>query len=152
MTFFTPYSAHRRLDSDLFGDLERWLQPFHEGASANATDHEDHVLLSVDLPGFKQDEVKMEVLNRVLTVRAQSDRERKSGRKLQAYEQSFRLPLSIQADKIEAHFEDGVLDVFLPKKEEEKPHRIEIQSGKSSFFDRLVGSKEKTTEKPKELN
>lgn len=142
MTFLTPYFVNRRLSSDLFSELDKWSEPFQHSIWSDVADHEDHVMLSVELPGFKQDEVKMDVLNNVLTISAESQREQKSARRFQSFKRSFRLPDSIQPEKIEARFEDGILDICLPKKEKEQPQRIEIQAGKGKFFDKLVGSKD----------
>ena len=55
-------------------------------------------------------------------------RERRSGRFLR----SITLPASVNADRAEAHFEHGVLTLRIPKAEETKPRRIQIQTGDSS--------------------
>jgi HSP20 family protein len=39
------------------------------------------------------------------------------------------LPVGVDADKIDASFDKGVLEVRIPKPEERKPHRIEIKGG-----------------------
>jgi HSP20 family protein len=62
------------------------------------------------------------------------------------FERIFALPASINADKIEAHYENGVLNVVLPKAESAKGRTIEIQSGQNSFFGKLLGSKKETKE------
>jgi len=44
-----------------------------------------------------------------------------------SYSRSFAIPNSVQADKVSAAYENGVLTVTLPKREEEKPKKITIE-------------------------
>lgn len=67
------------------------------------------------------------------------------------FERVFMLPKSIEGDKIEAHFENGVLNVALPKTEVPKGKKIEIQSGDAGFFAKILGSKKETSKKVKEM-
>jgi HSP20 family protein len=50
--------------------------------------------------------------------------ERRYGR----FERSFTLPRSVSADKVKARFENGILTVSLPKAEEAKPRRVQIEA------------------------
>jgi HSP20 family protein len=60
---------------------------------------------------------------------------------------------NIKADKIEANFEDGVLRVSIPKKEETAPktQTIKIGEGKPSLWNRLVGKVEEKVEAAKKV-
>ncbi|MBI2614580.1 MAG: Hsp20/alpha crystallin family protein [Gemmatimonadetes bacterium] len=52
--------------------------------------------------------------------------ERRYGR----FERSFTLPRSVNAEQVKARFQDGVLTIVLPKAEEAKPRKVQIDNGK----------------------
>ena len=58
------------------------------------------------------------------------------------FQRTFVLPGTIDSDKIEAHYEDGVLNIALAKTEKAKGRAIQIQSGKGKgIFSKLLGTK-----------
>ena len=88
----------------------------------------------MDLPGFKKEDVKVEVKDHTLSIEANRTQEydeskdkiyRKERRALKRSE-FYRLPDNVLENKIQAKVEDGVLRVYLPKKEESKPKLISI--------------------------
>jgi HSP20 family protein len=92
------------------------------------------VVVKVDLPDMKREDIKVTFENSVLSIEGQRqfnhdnvDRrfwriERGHG----AFRRSFTLPSTVDASKIEAAFQDGVLTVTLPRREETRPRQIEI--------------------------
>ena len=116
---------------------------------------QDLYMISVDLPGVKKDQVQIDVLDGVLKLSGRRDFERKSEdkhfyrleRRHGSFERSFRLPEKIDESKIQASFEDGVLEIMVPKSELSKARKVEIATGKGSLFSKLIGSKEAKTEK-----
>jgi HSP20 family protein len=171
MRILTPYQKNHNLASDLFDEMEhlfeRWdrtpsMQIYDERNFAPACDiseADNHYLMSVDLPGMKKEDIKIEVSGEVLTVSGERKREvPEKNHRTQRYERSygffkrsFTLPASIDADKVEARYENGVLELYLPKCQTARPHRIEIQTGQSGIFGKLLGSK-KNTQEIKDLN
>lgn len=79
--------------------------------------------ISAELPGLDDDNIEVKVANGVLTIRGEKKEEKEekqkdyflSERRYGSFQRSFRLPETVDADKIEAHFEKGVLKVLLPK-------------------------------------
>ena len=67
------------------------------------------------------------------------------------FERSFTLPPTVSFDKIEAHFENGVLNVALPKAEAAKGRNIEIQSGQGGFFSHLLNGKREEQKNSKDV-
>jgi HSP20 family protein len=65
------------------------------------------------------------------------------------FERTFTLPNSINSETIEAHYENGVLNVALPKTEMEKARTVQIQSGDGSFWGELLGTKKETAKEVK---
>lgn len=86
------------------------------------------------LPGVRPEDVDISVANDVLTIKAEH-REEKEEKKREyhrreirygAYQRSLSLPVSVDADKAEATFENGMLHLRLPKAEAVRPKQIKI--------------------------
>jgi HSP20 family protein len=162
MRILTPQWTNRSLASDLMTEMDQFFNDwtptnrseFYDERSFNPaceiSETEEHFMMSVDLPGTKKSDIKIEVANDILTVSGERKRESMTDKKakLQHFERSygffkrsFSLPTSIDADKVEARYEEGVLELYLPKVHTAKPRQIEIQSDDCGIFDRLLGSK-----------
>jgi HSP20 family protein len=98
---------------------------------------DDNLVLRADLPGLSRDDVEIEIKDGVLTVSGErkAEHEEKSEgfyrveRTFGRFSRSLSLPEGIDADRVVADFEDGVLEVRIPKPEARKPHRVEIGAG-----------------------
>lgn len=98
---------------------------------------DDHFVLRADLPGLGEDDVKLEVEDRVLTVSGERKAEHEDKgegyyrleRAAGAFSRTLTLPEGVDADAIQASFDKGVLEVRIPKPEERKPRRVAIQVG-----------------------
>ena len=122
-TFFdTPTTAGNA------APVRRWMP------AMDLVEHEDHFLLTADLPGMKQEDVKLEVSDGVLTIageRKTTHEERKGGyirieRAAGTFQRSLTLPEGVDPEQVGASFRDGVLEVRIPKPVERKPHRVQI--------------------------
>ena len=109
----------------------------------------DFYLVSVDVPGVKQKDIRIDVQQGRLAISGERVRETASQDNLfkrfeRAYgrfERTFQLPKNVDEGKIQARFENGVLEVMIPKAEVSKPKTIEIQSEKGGLFSNLLGRK-----------
>ncbi|XP_071690580.1 16.9 kDa class I heat shock protein 1-like [Rutidosis leptorrhynchoides] len=119
-------------------------------ARADWKETSTHHVITLDVPGIKREEIKIEVEdNRVLKVsgerkevaEGEGDKWHRAERTSGKFWRQFRLPGSADMDKISAHLEDGVLKVMVPKVAQEKrqPKVIDIM-GKDG-----VGEDVKTT-------
>ena len=98
---------------------------------------DDHFVLRADLPGLDESDVKIEVHENVLTVSGERKYEheaRKDGyyrleRGSGQFNRSLTLPDGVDADAITASFDKGVLEVRVPKPEQRKPRRVQIDIG-----------------------
>jgi len=98
---------------------------------------EDEYRLDAELPGMSADDIAVEVQEGDLVVRGEKEsEEEEKGRDYRFAERSygefyrrFSLPTSVDAGAISARFENGVLTVRIPKKEQEAGRKIEITSG-----------------------
>jgi HSP20 family protein len=100
----------------------------------------DHFVLKADLPGLKDEDVKIEVQDGTLTISGERKAEHEASesgwyrieRSFGTFSRSLTLPEHVDASAISASFHDGVLDLRIPKPEERKPQRIEIAANGGS--------------------
>ncbi|MBI4559487.1 MAG: Hsp20/alpha crystallin family protein [Candidatus Hydrogenedentes bacterium] len=136
----TPWSAWRDLETEmerLFADASREAPPsrFAWAPAVDVTESADNYTLDLDLPGLKKEEIEVSVTDDVITVKGErkNDREvnhpgyRRHERRYGKFERSFRIPDAFNKDQVTANFENGVLTLTLPKREEAKPKRIEVR-------------------------
>ena len=116
------------------GGVRRWVPPM------DLVETDEHFVLRADLPGLAEEDVKLEVEDRVLTLsgerKAEHEERSKEGyyrveRAYGAFHRSLTLPEGVDAGAIEARFDKGVLEVRIPKPAERKPQRVQIQVGDS---------------------
>lgn len=141
------FDPARELDS-LQGDMNRLFDRFFDSRSGNGAARRwipamdlvetgDNLVLRADLPGMTDDDIDLEVKDNVLTLsgeRSSENEEKGEGfhrveRSFGRFQRSLTLPRGVDADKVSAQFENGVLEVRIPKPEEAKPTRVEIGKG-----------------------
>ncbi len=115
------------------GAMRRWM------TAMDLMETEDHFVLRADLPGLSEEDVNIEVEDRVLTVsgeRKAEHSETKDGyhrveRAFGSFSRSLTLPEGINPEAVSASFDRGVLEVQIPTPEERKPRKISIGVGNS---------------------
>ena len=136
MVRFDPYRELTTLRDEM-GRL--FSRTFGEGAAAwtpalDVIDSKEAILLKLDLPGMRPEDVDIEVHEGVLTVKGERRFEEKVEegqyhrleRSYGHFQRSLTLPKAVKADDITAAFENGVLEVRVPKADEVKPRRITV--------------------------
>ncbi|MBQ1236485.1 MAG: Hsp20/alpha crystallin family protein [Oscillospiraceae bacterium] len=102
----------------------------------DVTDEGDHYLLEADLPGFEKKDIQLEISGDTLTVRAlrHSKVEEKDNKdKLVRIERSYgsysrQFDISgVEAERIKARYDNGVLKLTLPKKQAELPEALHLE-------------------------
>jgi HSP20 family protein len=91
----------------------------------------DAFLVRAELPGFRKEDLKVEVSDGILTVTGHQKAEKPADEKSavtpeRRVSRSISLPEQVRVDAIQARYENGVLTVTLPKREEAKPRQIVI--------------------------
>ncbi len=106
--------------------------------SVNIKENADEFKVEVAAPGFNKEDFNIEVDGDVLVISSQKKSENEINEEeritkkefsYQSFTRSFTLPTLIKHDKIEAKYEDGILNIIIPKKDEAKPippKKIEI--------------------------
>ncbi len=136
-----PFDRHEtKRFNNYFNDLERNF--FGELPSTNTMVHTDiidkgdHYLLRADLPGFAKEEVKVDINGDMLTISAQHSEEKEEKeenfvrreRRYGTFARSFDIT-GIKGDAISGEFNNGVLELDLPKAGKEEPvgRRVELK-------------------------
>jgi len=96
---------------------------------------DDAYTLKADLPGMTKENIDVRVHDDIVTIKGERKNEewkqdngwRRVERSYGNFQRSFRLPDGIDATKVQAKMENGVLQVTLPKPEQSKPRQIEVQ-------------------------
>jgi HSP20 family protein len=111
------------------GEMAVW------GPNVDIVENPEAFEIHAELPGMKEDDVKITLDNNVLTLSGEKKQfvkenhdnllrvERSYGR----FERSFSLPATIKSDAVKATYADGVLTITLPKAEQAKSRQITIQ-------------------------
>jgi len=88
-------------------------------------------LIAIDLPGIKRDDIEIDIDDNRLLVKGarviDDSRSRRSERPRGKFLRSFSVPASIDQNKIGADYKDGVLQIRLPKRAEQKAQKIEVK-------------------------
>ena len=136
---FEPLFDKAMLDDFFSPVLTRFTG--HDGAEAAAatwspaadlTQTEDAYTLTVDLPGLSRKDIELTVEDHVLTLSGERhiQRDAKSADRVERvhgrFARRFHLPADVDAAAVTAEFENGVLNVVIPKAEEAKARKIEI--------------------------
>lgn len=107
--------------------------------AVNIKEDKDGFEVEMSAPGFEKSDFKIELNNNVLTISSEKkiENETKEDQQFllrefsyQSFHRSFTLPEIVESDKITAQYQNGILSIYIPKKEEAKPKpvkRIEIK-------------------------
>ena len=136
---FNELSRALRLMDEAFGDFgSSDLRSAPRGAFpfVNVGETDDAVNVYVFAPGMSKDDLELSIENNTLLIHGKRQwpeeqqgrtyyrRERFAGE----FNRAIRLPEGVDADKVQAHMQDGVLSIRLEKLAEQRPRRIEIQA------------------------
>jgi HSP20 family protein len=127
---------------DFFGRPAVWRRiPMMEmgwSPAVEVFEKEDKYIVKAELPGVKEEDMDVSVEGETLTIKGEKKSESevkeddyyRCERSYGSFYRSIALPATVDAKKIEASFEDGVLEVILPKAVEVKPKKITVSTKK----------------------
>ena len=136
-----PFRELRNLQDEMtrlfIGTAPRGREEMAGGSwipSVDIYEDQDKLILEADLPGLKREDFEISVENNVITLKGERKFEKKVEgdnyhrveRSYGGFTRSFTLPQSVTAEGATADFENGILRVSLPKREETKARKIEI--------------------------
>ena len=135
-------SLQDRIDRLFEDSLARFRMPFGgealEGTAwspaVDIVETDNEIVVTADVPGIDPKEVDIQVQNGTVTLKGErkfesdvkEDNYRRVERVYGSFVRSFSLPLTVDSDKVEAEYRNGVLELRLPKKPEAKPKQVKV--------------------------
>lgn len=137
-TRFDPFSELSHLHSQLSEFLDSWRSLpslFADGFTppADIEETDDAYLVEIELPGVKKENLDIEVSGRRVSVHGERKEKERVGmlrrreRTVGRFAYEVTLPGDVADDAVEAHLDEGVLTLRLPKPEHERPRRIQVR-------------------------
>lgn len=136
LTRWDPFTEMSRLQDELFrssfaprnGTAARAFAP-----AVDVFEDDEAIFVQAELPGLRLEDVTVGVESDVLTLSGERKSEREEGFAMRerwhgAFARSFKLPRTIDVERIEATLKEGVLTVRLPKRESVKARKIEVKA------------------------
>jgi len=104
----------------------------HSVPSVNSVENNDSFEIDLAVPGMKKDDFTIELNDKILVISSdnsnydQSERIRLNEFNYSSFQRSFRVPESVELDKIKANYKNGILKIKLPKRKDSitKPNRV----------------------------
>ena len=133
----SPDSQLNRLFNDFFGHATQEQNLTTWAPAVDIYEGEHELVVKADLPDVKPEELDIRVENNILTIRGERKFEKKVDEKnylrveraYGSFARSFSLANTVNTEAIKADYQDGVLTLSIPKREEAKPKQIKVSVG-----------------------
>lgn len=129
-------SLQREMEKAWADMVEPWsfVQSSVSMPSIDLAETESEVVVKADLPGMSDKEIEVTISDNVLSIKGEKRAEKEEkGKRFHRVERSYgsffrsvALPAHVDQEKASAKFENGVLEIKIPKSEEAKPKKVEI--------------------------
>ncbi|MCD8138602.1 MAG: Hsp20/alpha crystallin family protein [Planctomycetaceae bacterium] len=130
-TFSNPMAMFNRVMTDAF---DSFVRPVAAAPAFNMWADDNGAVLTSELPGIGLDNLEITVSGKQVTVSGERKEEAQEGRFVRreraaaSFQRSFSLPFAVDAGKVEAKLANGVLEIALPRAENDKPRKIAIRA------------------------
>ena len=102
-------------------------------------DSDGHTVVRLEAPGMKMEDFDISVSDGILTIKGEKKHEEEvkeedyycSEKAYGSFRRSVSVPKGLDESKIHATYEDGVLELILPRSEEKKEHKVKVQTKKA---------------------
>jgi HSP20 family protein len=135
--FTTLQDRMNRLFRDSYGDPQEALTTSTFAPAVDVYEDEHNITLKLEVPGIDEKDIDVRIENNTLTVHGERKFEkeekeenfRRVERQYGSFTRSFTLPTTVDAEKVTANYDKGVLKIQLAKKAEAKPKQIKVSVG-----------------------
>jgi HSP20 family protein len=132
-----PMTSLRRIDSVLDEAFNSWpFQPGHNGSltsswlpACDVFEDKEAVKIVLEIPGVPPEDVKISLENDLLTIRGEKRLQAEQRSERGHFQRAFSLPTTVDAEKVAATCEHGILTVTIPKAERARPREIPVTVG-----------------------
>ena len=131
-----PWRTWPTLDT-VFDELARDFEGLGRGwaPAVDLRETEDAYTIEADVPGLAKEDITLSLVDNVVTIKGERKTENEKQdvgyhrieRRYGSFERAFKIPGGFNGSKAQAHYENGVLRITLPKLEENKPKQIEVK-------------------------
>jgi HSP20 family protein len=129
------------------GDSRQQLMSANFIPPVDILEDDQNIVVQAELPGVTENDVEIRLENNVLTISGErrlehEDRKQNVHRIERGYgrfTRSFTLPAVVDPEKVQANFDNGLLTITVPRREEAKPRQIKITKGKQSQMTTRTG-------------
>jgi HSP20 family protein len=129
-----PLERLRRDFGTLFDRLwSGWLAPFDQDFESmrvwdfDVTENDREIVVRAEVPGFEPNELDVQLNNNVLTIKAEKEQKGDGQEEYRSFYRSITLPPGVNADKAQATYRNGVLELHIPRAEGAQPKHIQVQ-------------------------
>ena len=135
--FTTLQDRMNRLFRDSYGNDQEALTTTSFAPAVDVYEDEHNISLKIEVPGIDEKDIDVRIENNTLTVHGERKFEkeekeenfRRVERQYGSFTRSFTLPTTVDAEKVTANYDKGVLKIQLAKKAEAKPKQIKVNIG-----------------------
>lgn len=127
----------RLMDEPFFSAPQLWSQR-GEGFSLplDVIEEENEYIVKASMPGVEPDQVEITLTDNTLTIKGETKSESENSqtnyhvreRRYGSFMRQISLPMAVDADKVDATHENGVLTLHLPKSETSRPKKISVKT------------------------
>jgi HSP20 family protein len=159
---YDPFREIRGLQNEMnrvFGGLVPTGWDNEEGLNAawnpkvNVFENKDNLVLEAELPGMNRDDFDLSIESNVLTLKGERKFEKKNEgdnyhrieRAYGSFTRSFTLPSTVTSENAKADFNNGVLTITMPKREETKARKIEITGADTGSTPKTIDTQSKSS-------
>jgi HSP20 family protein len=105
-----------------FGSMRLWEFDVDEG--------DKEIVVRAELPGFEQSELDVQLINDVLTIKADKEEHGNGREEYRSFFRRVTLPAGTDADHVQATYRNGVLEMHIPRREGVQPKKIKVEGSR----------------------
>jgi len=147
--FATLQDRMNRIYRNSYSDRDENLTNTSFAPAVDVYEDEHSVTLKIEVPGIDEKDIDVRIENNTLTVHGERKFEkeekeenfRRVERQYGSFTRSFTLPTTVDAEKVSANYDKGVLRIALPKKAEAKPKQIKVNVGSEKTLENQAAGK-----------
>jgi HSP20 family protein len=111
-----------------------WLAPYDQDLrnirvwDFDVKENDQEIVVRAEIPGFKEDELDVQLNNDVLTIKAEKEQKGDGQEEYRSFFRTVMLPAGVNPDKVQATYQNGVLELHCPRAEGAQTKRIKVHA------------------------